>query len=662
MNMRGGFPGRILSVPALVVGSGAAGLNAALSLARSMGPSSVLLVTEGMNMGTSRNTGSDKQTYYKQATGASSPDSARAMAEDYFACGAMHGDLALTESLGSLRGFFRLVSLGVPFPSDRYGEYTGYRTDHDPHRRATSCGPLTSKKMTEALEAAVRREGVPILDGYRAFRVLTDDHRAAGIVCAAEGEITPDNPAGLVAILAGAVVWATGGPSSVYAASVYPESQTCALGAPLLAGASASNLTESQYGIASVRFRWNLSGSYQQVLPRYVSVGEDGEAREFLPAAFGNEREAVLAQFRKGYEWPFDPSKIHGASRSSEVDIAVFREIQSGRLVFLDFRENPALIAREGLTPAVIGEEAYEYLTKSHACGDTPIRRLRQMNEKAYALYLAHGIDLEREPLEIHVAAQHLNGGLTCDAWYESPTLRGLYPVGECGGVFGIRRPGGSALNSTQVGSARAAEKIAFENRPAPALDDALRTQLDDAAGIAVLFDEGSGASLDEILAQRRAGGLRHDACAAFLRSPDGVKALLRDTAAAIGGFLAERRAKDYRGFRELLIHYDTLVTRLAMLSAIDAYLADGGKSRGSFLVEGTDGIDTAHAGLVLETALTRIGGQIAAENRFVPVRPIPETDNWFETVYNEYDTGARFRTESAAATAEDKTSTTEQA
>ncbi|MBQ5356288.1 MAG: FAD-binding protein, partial [Clostridia bacterium] len=389
MKLRGGFPGPILSVPALVVGSGAAGLNSALSLARSRGADFVLLVTEGMNMGTSRNTGSDKQTYYKQATGANTPDSPRAMAEDYFACGAMHGDLALTEALGSLRGFFRLVSLGVPFPADRWGEYTGYRTDHDPHRRATSCGPLTSKKMTEALEAAVRREGVPILDGVRVFRVLTDGGRAAGIVGVSEAEVSPDNPAGLVAVLAGAVVWATGGPSSVYAASVYPESQTCGLGAPLLAGASASNLTESQYGIASAAFRWNLSGSYQQVLPRYLSLSPDGEAREFLPDAFGDAKTALSAQFRKGYEWPFDPSKIGGTSRSSEVDLAVYREIRAGRRVFLDFRANPDLIERAGLTPDTVGAEAYEYLEKSRALGETPIRRLRQMNEKAYALYLS---------------------------------------------------------------------------------------------------------------------------------------------------------------------------------------------------------------------------------------------------------------------------------
>ena len=39
--------------------------------------------------------------------------------------------------------------------------------------------------------------------------------------------------------------------------TVYPESQTCAHGVLLSAGAMAQNLTESQYGLASVKFRWN---------------------------------------------------------------------------------------------------------------------------------------------------------------------------------------------------------------------------------------------------------------------------------------------------------------------------------------------------------------------------------------------------------------------
>ena len=48
----------------VIIGSGAAGYNAALRLT-DYGVDDIAIITEGINMGTSRNTGSDKQTYYK---------------------------------------------------------------------------------------------------------------------------------------------------------------------------------------------------------------------------------------------------------------------------------------------------------------------------------------------------------------------------------------------------------------------------------------------------------------------------------------------------------------------------------------------------------------------------------------------------------------------
>ena len=48
----------------IIVGTGAAGLNAAVTLHK-LGQKNIALITEGRYMGTSRNTGSDKQTYYK---------------------------------------------------------------------------------------------------------------------------------------------------------------------------------------------------------------------------------------------------------------------------------------------------------------------------------------------------------------------------------------------------------------------------------------------------------------------------------------------------------------------------------------------------------------------------------------------------------------------
>ena len=119
--------------------------------------------------------------------------------------------------------------------------------------------------------------------------------------------------------------------------------------------------------------------------------------------------------------------------------------------------------------------------------------------------------------------------------------------------------------------------------------------------------------------------------------------ALSESTAEAIRAFPA-LRADGFRAMLALAIRRDTLFARYAMLSAIAAYLDDGGLSRGSYLAEGRAGIDREHAGSVLETALKFEDGTVSAESRFVPVRPIPETDNWFEDVYNAYGGSARFR------------------
>ena len=61
------------TVNTLVIGSGAAGLAAALRL-KSLGVDDVLLLSEGLNRGTSINTGSDKQTYYKLGIYGAEPD------------------------------------------------------------------------------------------------------------------------------------------------------------------------------------------------------------------------------------------------------------------------------------------------------------------------------------------------------------------------------------------------------------------------------------------------------------------------------------------------------------------------------------------------------------------------------------------------------------
>ena len=87
----------------IVLGSGAAGLAAALRL-RAEGVENIAIVTEGLTMGTSINTGSDKQTYYKLGICGKDADSPVNLARSL--CGrSAHGDIALVEAVTSVRAF-----------------------------------------------------------------------------------------------------------------------------------------------------------------------------------------------------------------------------------------------------------------------------------------------------------------------------------------------------------------------------------------------------------------------------------------------------------------------------------------------------------------------------------------------------------------------------
>ncbi|NQU75775.1 MAG: hypothetical protein HQ546_05615, partial [Planctomycetes bacterium] len=81
LKFNGGLTIPVFSLNTVVVGSGAAGLNCACRLFREMEETGVrnprdqvALVTRGIGLGTSHNSGSDKQTYYKLGTGADQAD------------------------------------------------------------------------------------------------------------------------------------------------------------------------------------------------------------------------------------------------------------------------------------------------------------------------------------------------------------------------------------------------------------------------------------------------------------------------------------------------------------------------------------------------------------------------------------------------------------
>ncbi len=271
----------VYSLNTIVVGSGAASLNCADHI-HNMGQEDIAIVTEGLSMGTSINAGSDKQTYYKLSVFGKEPDSPYEMAGSLFSGGSMHGDLALIESILSPYCFFRLVQTGVPFPHNSLGGYVGYKTDHDPRQRATSAGPWTSRQMTACLLKEVKKRNIKIFNNYEVIGIITHGSSACGIAALDKKKLnTPSS--GMTLFHAENVVFGVGGPGGIYKSSVYPKGHTGAIGLALEAGAKAVNLTESQYGLASVKFRWNVSGTYQQVIPRYISTDASArDEKEFL--------------------------------------------------------------------------------------------------------------------------------------------------------------------------------------------------------------------------------------------------------------------------------------------------------------------------------------------------------------------------------------------
>lgn len=666
----GDFSLREYQFNTVVVGTGAAGYNCADRL-YSYGQKDIAIVTEGVNRGTSRNTGSDKQTYYKLTLSGSDPDSVREMAQTLFDGQCVDGDIALCEAALSVQGFLHLVELGVPFPRNRWGEYIGYKTDHDPRRRATSVGPYTSRMMTECLQRSVESKDIPVFDGFLAIAILSDGKTCSGLLCLdCKNAENPEDR--YVAFRCRNVVWATGGPAGMYRDSVYPLGHLGATGTAFAAGAMGKNLTEWQYGLASVKPRWNVSGTYMQALPRFISTEKDGsDEREFLNDFFSDKGQLLTYIFLKGYQWPFDVRKVEKGS--SIIDILVYLEQKKGRKVYLDFRSNPCgNRSGKGSDPcedssdgqsepcknssggeldfSLLSAEAYDYLSRAGACFGTPIERLSHMNQPAVDFYLDKGVDLRKEPLEIALCAQHNNGGLAIDAWWQT-NVRGLFAVGEAAASHGVYRPGGSALNAGQVGSARAAQYIAARGQ-GEAEDSVYQDSLEKALAECRRTEELAAGSVGKAVCGVQKlwdeAALDMSTFGSAIRSRQGIEGLLGRVKKRRAEFSQTVRISSASQLPQLFRLRDMLLCQQVYLEAMLNYLTEGGDSRGSALYTNPDGIhpysrlpeeftyrlEEPDGGSRIQEVLWK--GD-ACEFFWRRPRPIPEDDDFFENVWRKY-------------------------
>ncbi len=610
---------------ALVLGSGAAGLRAAVEMKRR--DLDVIVATQSAFGGTSACSGSDKQTLHT-ANGAGQGDNYRAMADALGAGGAMNEDMAYIEAVGSSRALSSLQFMGLPIPQDSLGGVLRYQTDHDEVGRATSCGPRTSRLMVQVLTKEAIRLNVPIFNHTTSVRLLIEpgeQPRCVGMVAMSPRRRADDNPLGLVVFSSDIVVIATGGPGELYRDSVYPRHCFGSLGLAMEAGLEAVNLTESQFGISTSRdkFPWNLSGTYVQAMPYIFSRDARGNERNFLADFYRTTQELASNVFRKGYQWPFHATRMLDFG-SSLVDLAIVKETQAGRKVFMDFNRNPLPVPDDvDFDLDRLDPDVRAYLKNAGALLEKPLDRLRKMNPLSIELYKRYKFDITRDPLEFAVNNQHMNGGLAVDAW-GATSLDGCYAVGEAAGTHGVTRPGGAALNAGQVLGTRCAEHAAARRNkllpsapPIGLIDEAVRRVLDVLQADSPLTVQSIREDVQNRMSDH-AGVLCNAASVnAALGASRALNHTIRQQGIACSGAPEAVKALQWR---------QTALLSEAVLTALAFYIERGGGSRGARTI-------CAPAGDRVPKA--RVG--VLEDVRFVSEREEDRT----EQIHVRFDAGA---------------------
>lgn len=383
-----------------------------------------------------------------------------------------------------------------------------------------------------------------------------------------------------------------------------------------------------------------------QALPKFISTNQDGSDEiEFLPEYFDDKYKMLSLVFLKGYQWPFDVNKIENGS--SLIDLLVYNEINiRNRRVFLDYRENPMNM---DIDFELLDKEAYSYLKNTGATFGKPIDRLMAMNQPAVNFYKDKGVDLSTTPLEVSLCAQHNNGGLGVDNWWQT-NLEGFFAVGEVACTHGVYRPGGSALNSGQVGSTRAALYISEhrEGEPEP-------------------YDEWSLDVIDEIKAEielpnKILGGTdtlktvwsdvtrQMTDCGGMIRDINSIGKAIEKVKNIILNFDEVVKISELKNLSRVYRLKDIVIAQYVYLSAMEDYIKMGGQSRGSALYSNPDGklphealgdifkyiLDLGQkSDMVQEIRLNY--KELQNEISWRKVRGIPRPDYTFENVWRSY-------------------------
>ncbi|MEU6405607.1 L-aspartate oxidase [Streptomyces sp. NPDC046985] len=404
-------PGWSVTADVVVVGSGVAGLTAALRC-EAAGLHTVVVTKARLDDGSTR----WAQGGIAAALG--DGDTPEQHLDDTLVAGAGLCDeeavrILVTEGPGAVR---RLISTGAHFDTDAEGDIQLTREGgHHRRRIAHAGGDATGAEISRALVEAVRARGLRTVENALVLDLLTDaEGRTAGVSLHVMGEGQHD---GVGAVHAPAVVLATGGMGQVFSATTNPPVSTGdGVALALRAGAEVSDL------------------EFVQFHPTVLFLGADAEGQQPLVSEAVRGEGAHLVD-ADGVRFMVGQHELAELAPRDIVAKGITRRMQEqgAEHMFLDARHFGAAMW-ERRFPTILA-----------ACR-------------------AHGIDPVTEPVPVAPAAHYASGGVRADSRGRT-TVPGLYACGEvaCTGVHGANRLASNSLLEGLVYAERIAADIARE-------------------------------------------------------------------------------------------------------------------------------------------------------------------------------------------------------
>lgn len=401
-------PGWSIEADVVVVGSGVAGLTAALRC-EAAGLTTVVVTKARLDDGSTR----WAQGGIAAALG--DGDTPEQHLDDTLVAGVGLCDeeavrTLVTEGPDAVR---RLIETGARFDEAPDGTLDLTREGgHHRRRIAHAGGDASGAEISRALVEAVRARALHTIENALVLDLLTDaDGRTAGITLHVMGEGQHD---GVGAVLAPAVVLATGGMGQVFSATTNPHVSTGdGVALALRAGAEVSDL------------------EFVQFHPTVLFLGADAEGQQPLVSEAVRGEGAHLVD-ADGVRFMVGQHELAELAPRDIVAKGITRRMQErgAEHMYLDGRHFGAAMWEKRF-PTILA-----------ACR-------------------AHGIDPVTEPIPIAPAAHYASGGVRTDP-HGRTTVPGLYACGEvaCTGVHGANRLASNSLLEGLVYAERIADDI----------------------------------------------------------------------------------------------------------------------------------------------------------------------------------------------------------